>query len=473
VECYENISKIYLGNKSDAFMNLWNQPRFRGRICLAGGSVLLGALANTGNLTHVHRDATSQPSLPVDIVNYGGTDLDMFFLRDWTASHAENERLLRDWCVHDAHSLRRSRSSSRSPARPPAPRARCTALADVFSDDPTAHTLWLNGATFSILRCGAPHLQVVLRICNDVNFVMNFDLPPCRFVLTNESGLSLGATFEAIDAVTTRSFVAREGMQVDRIAKYVLRGFAMLVPRDSSPAWMTKINAIALKIKCGETCRPVTFGTSDADEGWNEFNNEMANWATKCSEIGREHAGLSDKIRLIDPLGEPCPLAPAGDNFVMNPRTDALAHPPPTTASSSNVMNMNYSVSAPPPPPNSMWRESESKHFCAEGWLARNTKRMRQIADVGYIAYAHAAGSGGLLRVEDARSMGGSGMSTVAHFMFESPKVPQAEFLFDSLEMDDRGADAMGCDVARMVRKGADGAVRLPSPSTFSPSLGA
>jgi len=264
-ECFENLSKVYLGAKAVAFRQLWNETRFKSRIVIAGGSVLLSALAGTANLTHTHRDSTSKPLLPVDVVSYGGTDLDMFFLRDWSCTHSENELLLREWCV---------------------------ALADLFSDDPSVHTLWLNGATFNIVRCGAPILQVVLRICKDINFVSSFDIFPCRFVLMNANGLLLGATFEAMDSVTTRSFPVVEGTSLSRVTKYVERGFALLVPRGSSTAWLSNVSGIEQGTACSVMHRPPTFGTADTTASWGSWEKDMLRWVTRCSDIGIVHANI-------------------------------------------------------------------------------------------------------------------------------------------------------------------------------------
>lgn len=285
--------------------------------------------------------------------------------------------------------------------------------------------LWKNKFTFTIVRAAAPNLQVIVKQYTSVSDVIaNFDLGCCQVAWVNNFRGDLLATWQAVDAITSRSVVARPGINHARLKKWVKRGFSAYVSEATLSHWDPEAHrAHSLKLRdflgtlenetrLAGTFAPQIFGMSgikqDTDELQLDWVLEMSRAGNIAATIAEGEAGPNELIY----GGAGVPSAPSSSMFAL--------------------LGIN-------------------KHRDTRAFVATLVTTMHTTIDVGYLTYAkHAGPANGVLRME--RYPDHSNVARVVHSMFANPLVPCSVTLHETLHIS-RARAALDSSVAHWARR--------------------
>ena len=303
---------------------------------------------------------------------------------------------------------------------------RCTrlteSLKEVESGIPVA-ALWKNDYTYTIVRVAAPGLQVVLKPFTSVkHLIANFDLNVCQFAFVNNFRGDLLATMQGVDAVTSRSLVAKPGMNAARLKKWMLRGFSIYAVEPKRDSWdhemagdaclsmHNNLRSLELETRLAVTCERQLIGMSglklDTQDLQQDWVLDMCRIGNIAATIAQGKAGPGDLIY----GGAGVPPAPSSDMF-------------------SHV--------------------GINKHHDPVAFVASLKQPMRETIDLGYLAYVTAAGPSGVLRMEEYPDH--SNVELFVRSMFARPKTPCTVTLHHALS-DTRARAALDSSVAHWAR---------------------
>jgi hypothetical protein len=252
---------------------------------------------------------------------------------------------------------------------------------------------------------------VSLKPRSDLSFVAQLDVAPCQFVYNNDSGCVF-ATWNAVDAICSRSFVAEEEMDTSRVLHWVGHGLAV---------WVNTQN-VELMHLMAQSERASCLGLGDGPQVFGVLNvkrvtdPDVHEWVMAASRAGK---GASTGI---------------GGEETHAERASPQAPPPP----SFDIFESSTACKYVHP-------------FCANVYLRPLHAKMQTGIDVGYLAYATAAGRFGALRVERPPAGTGAIVGVILD-MFNNPRVPSAETICTAMAVDGRARAALSSSAAESAR---------------------
>jgi len=246
---------------------------------------------------------------------------------------------------------------------------------------------------------------------SDLSFVAQLDVAPCQIVYANDSGC-IFATWNAVDAICSRSFVAEEEIDTHRILHWMWRGFAVWVNTQDTKRmhFMKKMERIScLRLVDG----PQVFGVRNVKR---VTDPDVETWIMVAARAGKAaSAAIGGEEAHADRSAAPAPPPPSFDLFESSTACKYV-HP-----------------------------------FCANVYLRPLHAKMQTGIDVGYLAYATAAGELGTLRVERPPATTGAIVNVVLD-MFNNPRVPKIETIRAAMAVDGRAHAALSSSAAESAR---------------------
>jgi len=216
-------------------------------------------------------------------------------------------------------------------------------------------------------------------------------------------------------------------MKMDRVKRYINRGYSLWMPKSWEQYYHDRLENLEAELRLGESRAPRTFSIMNIKK---ETDKEIVEWVYRASMVGSMH-------KLAD-----VPLA-------------------------KTPYNLFYG-GAVPPPDFSLFDEGDSnKHIKTREFIMRAKAHMHLIADIGYMAYTHAAGGKAFLRVERVEGADGSQLdiASIVRDIFKNPTAPDTERYRRELMDNGRGYNALNSSIATWVRNRN---VELPPVSDYA-----